>query len=190
MTGTPRRDDGFTLVELLVVMSLSMIIGTIVVSSVVRSMQASVAATARIEALNNLEVGMERISRQIRAADPIMSATDDSITVTTYDDTSRAIYAYALTPDRTQLDVTVTRFADFTSTTPVSTGTTPLLFDLDPTAAAPFVYTDAAGTTWPTDGSQPAADIVAVRFGFTRLLPRDGGTVDLTSSVYLRNTLG
>lgn len=73
LTGVDRseREQGFTLVELLVAMTLILIVGGVVVTSVVRALQVTTQANERTTALTDIERGLERVTRQIRVADPL-----------------------------------------------------------------------------------------------------------------------
>lgn len=63
---------GFTVVELLVVMVLLGIVGSVVGSAIVGGFRSSRATTARTVALHELEVAMQRMTRDLRAADPLV----------------------------------------------------------------------------------------------------------------------
>jgi prepilin-type N-terminal cleavage/methylation domain-containing protein len=74
-------ERGFTLVELLVVMVLMGVVGGVVVNAVSTSFRSAAATTSRVRALHELEIGMQRISRDLRAADPlVLSTTGDYAT--------------------------------------------------------------------------------------------------------------
>jgi prepilin-type N-terminal cleavage/methylation domain-containing protein len=77
-----RRDDGgFTLVELLVVIVLIGIVGAVTTTGLVQSMRASQRAQDRTAAFNELEIAMERLTRELRAADPIISISPTDVIV-------------------------------------------------------------------------------------------------------------
>lgn len=69
---TRPHDEGFTLVELLVVMLISGVVGTMVVTSFVGATRATERATARVDALNELRPAAERLTRDLRAASPLV----------------------------------------------------------------------------------------------------------------------
>ena len=69
-TPEPGGEEGFTLVELLVVIGLLSIIGTMVVSSVVTGLRTGRQAQDRVEAIAELQRGAEEVARELRVADP------------------------------------------------------------------------------------------------------------------------
>lgn len=70
------REAGFTLVELLVVLVLMGVVGGIVVNAIVTAMRSASTTTARLDAIHELEVSLQRVGRELRAANPIY--LDDS----------------------------------------------------------------------------------------------------------------
>lgn len=61
-----REQDGFTLLELLVVMLILGVVGGMTMTSLVRGMNTSSRATARVETLTTLEMAGQRAAREIR----------------------------------------------------------------------------------------------------------------------------
>lgn len=70
-------EQGFTLIELLTVMVILSVIGGFVVTSITTALQTSTRTQARIDAIQELEVAVQRMSREIRAAAPIELIPDD-----------------------------------------------------------------------------------------------------------------
>lgn len=66
-----RSESGFTLVELLVVLVIMGVVGGVVTSAIMTSMRSASATSARIQATQELEIAMQRMTRDIRAADPL-----------------------------------------------------------------------------------------------------------------------
>lgn len=82
LTGVRRSDEsGFTLVELLVVMVILGVVGAITVAGVVRGMQTSAHAQDRVEALTATETTLERITRELRAADPLCAVEPGAVSL-------------------------------------------------------------------------------------------------------------
>lgn len=71
------REDGVTLIELLVVMVVFGVVGGIVLTSTVTALQNAAATNARIDALQELELAMQRVTRDLRAADPLELVTGE-----------------------------------------------------------------------------------------------------------------
>lgn len=183
-------DDGFTLVELLVVIVLVGIIGGTVVTSVVRSLDVTQRATSRVEALTDMQRAMERMSRNIRVAEPqgssplvLTAATGSSIAFTVFDPVTRREIVYTQTGDRV---VQLTRtFASHTATTAPAGATTTVIDGLDQGLTPVFGYfKDDGSALAATDGP---ADIVRVQIRLRRQTADD--LVELSSSTFLRNTL-
>lgn len=66
-----RREDGVTLIELLVVMVILGIVGGIVTTTIVRSLNVTHRAQQRAESLATLQNTLQRVGREVRAADPL-----------------------------------------------------------------------------------------------------------------------
>ena len=73
--GRCRGDDGFTLVELMVVLVLLGVVGGVVVSAITTGFRSSANTTSRIVALNELEIALQRMTQDLRAADPLVLST-------------------------------------------------------------------------------------------------------------------
>ena len=72
-----RGPDGFSLVELLVVLFVLAVVSGIVATSLARGLQADRQAQSRIEAFEDMQVALERMSREVRAAVPPLRTWDD-----------------------------------------------------------------------------------------------------------------
>lgn len=75
------EDHGVTVVELLVAILLLGIVGTITVTGLVQGMQTTRYSQDRVEALAATQTGLERMSRELRAADPLRSVAEDRVTL-------------------------------------------------------------------------------------------------------------
>ncbi|MFU8840022.1 MAG: prepilin-type N-terminal cleavage/methylation domain-containing protein [Nitriliruptoraceae bacterium] len=71
-----RPQEGFTLVELLVVLLLVGIVGGYVTTSIVRGLQVSREVSVRATALHDIERSLQVVARELRVADPIYLADD------------------------------------------------------------------------------------------------------------------
>ncbi len=73
---TRRGEAGFTLVELLVVTVLLGIVGSITVAGLVRAFDSSRQTSARTHAIHELELSLQQVGRELRAADPLFITAD------------------------------------------------------------------------------------------------------------------
>lgn len=71
----PRREQGSTLVELLVVMVVFGVIGSVVLSATLSAFRSSASTSARVDALQELELAMWQVTRDLRSADPLELVT-------------------------------------------------------------------------------------------------------------------
>lgn len=72
---------GFSLIELMVVLVILGLVGTIIAGGLTRGLRASNEAQARIEAFEDMQIALERISRDIRGASTPLLAIDVGGTV-------------------------------------------------------------------------------------------------------------
>jgi prepilin-type N-terminal cleavage/methylation domain-containing protein len=82
LSPSDRQQEGFTLVELLVVLMLLGVVGSIVTAGLVSSMRSTSSTQARIEAMAELQRSAERVTRELRAACPVVSMDADGEDVT------------------------------------------------------------------------------------------------------------
>jgi type II secretory pathway pseudopilin PulG len=74
-------EDGVSLVELLVVMMLLTVIGGVITAGVASASRATQRAQHRVQAHAEVQRAVERISREVRAADPVVVALADHLEV-------------------------------------------------------------------------------------------------------------
>ena len=179
------KEDGFTLVELLVVVMLLSVIGGLVGTSLVTGMRVTSATQSRYDAIHDLQKGVDRLARELRAADPIWYPApssgipgEASAAMEIYRDppafTIRERFTYTFCPAARKLFVrrqtpapaltsppttppTLTCPATPTGAAPA--GSVPLISNVD---AMTFTYQTAAGTT-PTAARDVHRIIVTVR---------------------------
>lgn len=70
-------ESGFSLVELLTVIVILAVIGGFVVTAITTALQSSTRTQARIEAIQELETAIQRMARDIRAAEVLVLNPDD-----------------------------------------------------------------------------------------------------------------
>jgi prepilin-type N-terminal cleavage/methylation domain-containing protein len=179
-------DDGFTLVELLVVMALLLIVGSVVVNGLVSGLRATERGQARVEALTDLERAVERMARDLRFADPVDAASPTQVIVNVLRDAGgtreRHRITYAVSPG----SITETRavYDPPSAATPTSTITRPVIDNLDP-AVTVFEFAEADGQLW-VPGTDSVDDIAEIRIDLAREL-REQEPIAVETSVFVRN---
>ena len=91
-------ERGISMVEVLVVMVLIGIVGSVTTTSLVRGMQASASTQSRFDALAELQKSVDRVTRELRAAAPVQVAAADRAVVVVYRNnfTEQVRYTYQL----------------------------------------------------------------------------------------------
>jgi uncharacterized protein (TIGR02599 family) len=181
---SPRRDqrrgeDGFTVVELLVTTAILAVVMAFVTGTVVSALRTQRRQTAQVAALNDAKLAFERVTRDIRGADPLQEAAPDRISLAVRQE------------DSTVRTVSYERAAGAHSLTATgsATGARTLVGDLVPGQSL-FLFHLADGST--ASGSSPI-DLRAVLSITVRLQVEPaaaGRVVDLTNRVVLRNANG
>jgi prepilin-type N-terminal cleavage/methylation domain-containing protein len=75
----PAGEDGVTLVELLTVMAITALVLAFVGATIVHALAAQRRQTAQVSALNDSKLAFERVTRDIRGADPLHVAALDRV---------------------------------------------------------------------------------------------------------------
>lgn len=184
VTVRARDDAGVTLVELLIVILLVGVVGSIVTSGVMNGLQASNRGQARVQALVELETAIHRVTREVRAAAPIHVAEPHRMVVTSLRGEGRVRWTFTATP--AALTVARVEFADRFTTAPSATvAASPLVSDLV-LAAPTFTYTKADGSAWVPGTDTNPGDIHRVTVTLSRDL-RQQEPIEVETGVYVRS---
>lgn len=90
------EDGGFTLVELLVVMVILGVVGTVTVAGITSGLRTTSYAQARVDTLAETQTTIERISREIRGGHPVREITEDRMTLDVCRDGQLRHYRYTV----------------------------------------------------------------------------------------------
>ena len=192
---SPRpSEQGFTLVELLVVMLIAGVVGAVVTTALVRGMQTSTMAQSRINGLSDLQRGLERVARELRVADPLCVPVDagdpdiheSRLGASVYRDGKRYYHEFYLAgsgENQSLLqDVTVYDPPDASTGTLLSSGTFVAETGNDLLGIPLFEYFDQNGDT-PT----PVGAAAQVTINLSKQV-LDDDPVRVTTTVEVRNT--
>jgi prepilin-type N-terminal cleavage/methylation domain-containing protein len=95
-TRLQRDDSGFTLIELLVAIGLSVLVTAVAGSTIVQSLKVQRRQVEHVHALNDAKKGFERMTRELRAADPLLLAEPQAVDMTIVRDGTTATYRFRL----------------------------------------------------------------------------------------------
>lgn len=76
-----QSEQGFSLVELLVVIAIGSVVAAITTGAIITGLHQQRELSARTHTLNEVKMSLERMTREIRAADPVVSAEPDELRV-------------------------------------------------------------------------------------------------------------
>lgn len=169
------EDDGISLVELLVAVGLATVIGGLLVTTVVQSFAAERRTVSRVEALNEAKSAMERMSRDVRAAAPIVIAEAGRVQADVERDVGALRMTYQVVADGATSRIDVTTDDGTSATTRV------LVDGLDP-ATQVFEYLDGSGVA-----TTLVDDIRSVRLRLRVLPSATDASVELDDEVTVRN---
>jgi len=175
---------GFTLIELLVVVMLLGVVGSIVGSGLISSLRADGRTRARVATTADLTKGVDRMTKQIRVAAPLIDFSDSEISVETYRNDLRYRYTYTYDAAAKTVTETVETYASATDTSPTSTETGTLLRNVVNGETPMFAYYDRNGGE-----ATQAKDVARVVISLVEK-PTTGDVhapIGYTTSVFLRN---
>lgn len=191
-------EAGYTLIELLVVLVILGIIGTIVTSTIVNSMQATRREQDRVFTVATAQTALERLSRDVRTADPLVAANLNDVTMLVYRD-GHCQQRHWWVDANSNLNMSIAQWtAASTSCSTRSGGTDPLVTQVVMTNAGVdsttliFRYWSENVDNSLTEVTPPVPSnmltrIDRVELSIKGLLRENGSPVLLTSSTDLRN---
>lgn len=189
---TAQDERGFTLVEVLVAIVIAAIVGGLTVGVVARSAEQERSTTSHVTTLNEGKTALERLTRDVRAADPVLEAEPNEIVVVVRDGSSirwRRWHASdgVLTVEEERFDRDEAP-EDWDDAPTESKTTQTLLRSLDD--PEPFSYRNAAGDDLDLDADENVAqDVRAVRVDLV-LESSEGSGASLHDEVTVRNARG
>lgn len=176
-------DGGFTLIEMLVTIMLTSVVGAIVSSVMISSMKTARWQEEETRALGQAKVAMERMTRDVRGANSLMTTTPRQVSlVETHEGVRRFTTLEVVTSGSTS-EIRRTQVRRDLATGAESTTTRTVLGGLAVGASeAVFTYTDGGGSPLPQalDGTYQAGDVRTI--GIRVLMKRE--TSDKKQELY------
>jgi prepilin-type N-terminal cleavage/methylation domain-containing protein len=189
----PRRcdDSGYSLIELLVVIILLGVVGSIITTTLVSGMRSTRQTQNRAYSTENVQAQLERIARDIRVADPIRAASATSITLDNMRGAGPGCVRETWALSSGNLVRTAITFSAWAScsvypatATPTSTVTQTVVSSIANGSTPIFAYKDASGAALasPTPSKVAVVHVVLVQAG------KEGrASVTFETSVGVRN---
>jgi prepilin-type N-terminal cleavage/methylation domain-containing protein len=184
-------DSGVTLIELLVAVFLVGVVGSVVTAGIVTSMRTTRQDQARASSASQLRTALDRLTRDLRASDPLRAAT--ATTLTMDEDRAgkcrRTYYRIAgtsldwVTVDYTSLSVCKTNAG---AATP-STGWVPLVQNIDSASSSFTYYNDNISPTPITPTGMQLSTLTRVGITIVASQAENRAATTLSSIVDLRN---
>lgn len=189
---TRTNEIGLSLVELLVVMMLLTVIGAIAVAGIAQGLRTTAYGQDRVDALAATQTAVERISRELRAADPVYRSDSDHVEVGIHRNEQFSHFVYEVVPegDAWRLreerwvfedpdDFSVPDFAPIKAEADLVTERT-LIADLGGADVFTFFAADGEVTTTPSQATR-------VQIEVERIVQPGKNPIVVTTLVKLRN---
>lgn len=147
------QDEGFTLIELLVAMVVATVLLSLVVGVVTTTFGSSKKIQAHVSVVRDVQLAMDRVSRDVRVANPVTAASAAAMTVKVQRAAACSLVTYAVTTSGATATLsgysaTGNAFTASTATcaAPTVVTSTTILLRAVPTTASPFTFTNKDGT--------------------------------------------
>ncbi|MDQ1697058.1 MAG: hypothetical protein QOJ03_2411 [Frankiaceae bacterium] len=152
VTRRAKADSGFSLIELLIVVTLLGTVGGIIGTAMISGMRTTRQLQNRATSADDVQQLLERMARDIRVADPIRAASANSITVDLYRGNTCLRQQWTVTSG--SVVSTAKTYSSWAAcavypgtATPTATVTTTVLPSLGNGATSLFTYQDQTGNT-------------------------------------------
>jgi prepilin-type N-terminal cleavage/methylation domain-containing protein len=187
------EDSGFSLIELLVVMLIMTVIGGIVTAGVIGGMRTTAYGQDRVHATAAAQTGIERLSRELRAADPLLVAEPGRAEAAVRRGDELHHYIYQVEEDadgsfnlverrRTFTDPTLFNAFWFDPLTATPDRVTERVLVWDLAGTEPFSYVNSAG-----DPTGVPASVRRITVSVERVVAPGRAPVQVETLVTLRN---
>jgi prepilin-type N-terminal cleavage/methylation domain-containing protein len=186
MRSAASRDAGFTLTELLVVITVLAIIGAAIATTTTTGLRKQSQVQDRNDALAQVRTAMQRVSRDIRSTNPLVIAEDDQIGLCEVQSVQTKEVTYELVADGSSKDLVVVTNVVPNCNTWMSSGTQTILLRnvANGSDTAVFGYSPRTDYTAPT-GTSTTVDPATCAISGTSPVQYDPSCVG-TVSIHLQ----
>lgn len=180
------EERGLGLIEIIITIALMSIVMSVAAGSAVHAMKIQRRQVAEIDAVSRARIAMESMTREVRAANPILVADPHTVTVQVTRLNTRKLTTYTLTGDR--IDV-ATSIIDMATQTQTALPTRTLLRGITMNAGESlFTYTNATGSALPVPVADPRT-IRSVTLTVRMAMREQTRTVRVSDTVLVRNSV-